>query len=118
MYQVIEFYLQNLRLARESSDLSGELSALNSLGRAYQALAENEKAADCFELALKIARNIGDGRGERVSLKNLNDLLSSTQKPEKSKKQSTKARRKKGSKADSGKSAGEQTFPSAPDEKQ
>lgn len=73
MHQVIEFYEQNLRLSRETGDARGELSALSSLARAYDALEERGKAVECYELALKIARQISDVRGERQLLKNLNE---------------------------------------------
>ncbi|HMV83645.1 MAG TPA: tetratricopeptide repeat protein [Blastocatellia bacterium] len=71
MHQVIEFYEQNLRLARETNDRRGELSALGSLGRAYEALNEMDKARDYFDLCLQVAREIGDVRQERSLLKHL-----------------------------------------------
>ncbi len=74
MYQVIEFYRQNLQLARETGDKRGELSALNSLGRAYQALEEHDKALECYESALIVARDVGDGRSERQTMKYINDV--------------------------------------------
>ena len=75
MHQVIEFYEQNLRLAQQTGDQRGEMAALNSLGRAYAALDERDKATQCFEQALQIARQISDVRGERQTLKNLNEVL-------------------------------------------
>lgn len=86
MYQVIEFYRQNLQLARETGDRRGELAALGSLGRAHQALEEHDKALECYEDALKIARDLGDVRGERQTLKNINDVV--TLSDDKSKKDS------------------------------
>jgi len=80
MYQVIEFYIQNLQLARDTGNPQGELAALNSLGRAYQALAEHDKAVECYEAALKIAHQLSDVRAERNTLKNLNDVLEPAQK--------------------------------------
>lgn len=73
MHQVIEFYEQNLRLAQQTGDQRGESAALNSLGTAYDALGEREKAVACYEQALQIARQVGDARGERLMLKKLND---------------------------------------------
>lgn len=75
MYQVIEFYQQNLQLARESGQRREEMSALASLGRAYDALHERDKAVEFYELALNIARELGDGRAERDALKHLNETL-------------------------------------------
>ncbi len=75
MYQVIEFYRQNLQLAREIGDRRGELAALSSLGRAYHALEEHDKALECYEDALKIARVLGDVRTERQTMKNINDVV-------------------------------------------
>ena len=75
MHQVIEFYEQNLRLAQQTGDQRGEMAALNSLGRAYAALDERDKATRCFEQALQIARQISDVRGERQTLKNLDEVL-------------------------------------------
>lgn len=71
MYQVIEFYQQNLRLARESGQRREEMSALASLGRAHDALQEHDKAVEFYELALSIARELGDSRTERDALKHL-----------------------------------------------
>ena len=75
MHQVIEFYQQNLQLARETGQRRDEMSALASLGRAYEALEERDKAVEFYELALKIARDVGDGRAERQALKHLNEAL-------------------------------------------
>lgn len=75
MHQVIEFYEQNLRLARETGDHRAELSALGSLGRAYDALEERDKAIACYEQALIVARSVGDARSERHMLKSLNETL-------------------------------------------
>ena len=75
MHQVIEFYEQNLRLSRQTGDQRGEMAALNSLGRAYAALDDRDKAIECFEQALQIARQISDLRGERQTLKNLHEVL-------------------------------------------
>ena len=75
MHQVIEFYEQNLRLSQQTGDQRGEMAALNSLGRAYAALDERDKAVQCFEQALQIARQISDLRGERQTLKNLDEML-------------------------------------------
>ena len=75
MHQVIEFYEQNLRLSRQTGDQRGEMAALNSLGRAYAALEERDKAVQCFEQALQIARQLSDLRGERQTLKNLDEIL-------------------------------------------
>lgn len=75
MYQVIEFYQQNLQLARESGQRREEMSALASLARAYDALQEKDKAVEFYELALKIARELGDSRAERDTLKHLNETL-------------------------------------------
>ena len=75
MHQVIEFYEQNLRLSRETADQRGEMAALNSLGRAYAALDDRDKAVECYEQVLRIARQIGDIRGERQTLKNLDEIL-------------------------------------------
>lgn len=72
MHQVIEFYEQNLQLARETGDRRGELSALGSLGRAYEALNETDKAREYFEMCLTVAREIGDLGQERTLLKHLN----------------------------------------------
>lgn len=74
MYQVIEFYEQNLRLSRETGDRRGEMSALGSLGRAHAALEQHDKAVECYEQALRIARQIGDARSERQTLKHLNEI--------------------------------------------
>jgi tetratricopeptide (TPR) repeat protein len=74
MHQVIEFYEQNLQIARETGDSRGEMSALGSLGRAFAALNERDKAIECFELSLKIAREIGDARNERYMLKHLHEV--------------------------------------------
>lgn len=79
MHHVIEFYEQNLKIARETGDIRGEMSALGSLGRAYDALSESDKAVECFELSLKIARQIGDARNERYMLKHLNETAGSTE---------------------------------------
>lgn len=72
-HQVIEFYQQNLQLARETGNRRDEMSALASLGRAYEALEERDKAIEFYELALKIAADLGDGRAERQTLKHLNE---------------------------------------------
>lgn len=74
-HQVIEFYQQNLQLARETGRRRDEMSALASLGRAFDALEERDKAIECYELALKIARDLDDARAERQTLKHLNDVL-------------------------------------------
>jgi tetratricopeptide (TPR) repeat protein len=79
MHQVIEFYEQNLKIARETGDSRGEMSALGSLGRAYDALNERDKAVECFELSLKIARAIGDARTERSMLKHLSEPPDATE---------------------------------------
>ena len=75
MYQVIEFYQQNLQLARESGQRREEMSALASLARAYDALQERDKAVEFYEMALDIARQLGDSRAERDTLKHLNATL-------------------------------------------
>lgn len=75
MYQVIEFYKQNLQLARESGQRREEMSALASLARAYDALQERDKAVEFYELALGIARQLGDSRAERDTMKHLNETL-------------------------------------------
>lgn len=72
-HQVIEFYQQNLQLARETGNRRDEMSALASLGRAYQALEEYAKAIEFYEQALNIAAELGDGRAERQTLKHLQD---------------------------------------------
>ncbi len=91
MHQVIEFYQQNLQLARETGQRRDEMSALASLGRAYDALEERAKAVEFYELALKIARDVGDGRAERQTLKHLNEALNPQVKKE-SQKASAKAK--------------------------
>lgn len=73
MHQVIEFYQQNLQLARETGNRRDEMSALASLGRAHEALEERDKAIEFYELALKIAAEVSDGRAERQTIKHLND---------------------------------------------
>lgn len=102
MYQVIEFYLQNLQLARESGQRRDEMSALASLARAHDALKERDKAVEFYELALTIARELGDGRAERDAVKHLNEALNpetrlraSRAKPAKRAKQSRKPGAKK-----------------------
>lgn len=77
MYQVIEFYEQNLRLARKTGDQHGEMGALGSLGRAYAALGEHDKAVECYKQVLELARQFGDARSERQTLKHLNEVLKS-----------------------------------------
>lgn len=72
-HQVIEFYQQNLQLARETGRRRDEMSALASLGKAYDALEDREKAIEFYELALKIARDLGDVRAERQTLIHLNE---------------------------------------------
>lgn len=49
------------------------MSALASLGKAYDALEEREKAIEFYELALKIARDLDDVRAERQTLMHLNN---------------------------------------------
>ncbi len=51
------------------------MSALASLARAYEALQERDKAVEFYELALGIARQLGDSRAERDTLKHLNETL-------------------------------------------
>ncbi len=94
MYQVIEFYQQNLQLARESGQRREEMSALASLARAYDALQEREKAVEYYELALEIARQLGDSRTERDTLKHLNETLN----PQPAKEPKAKARANKAAK--------------------
>ena len=77
MYQVIEFYEQNLRLSRKTGDQQGEMSALRSLGRAYAALGSHDQAVECYNQAIDLARQIGDARGERQTLRYLNEILNS-----------------------------------------
>lgn len=72
-HQVIEFYQQNLQLARETGNRRDEMSALASLGRAYEALEDRVKAIEFYEQALKIAAELGDGRAERQVIKHLHD---------------------------------------------
>lgn len=72
-HQVIEFYQQNLQLARETGNRRDEMSALASLGRAFEALEEHAKAIEFYEQALNIAAELGDGRAERQTLKHLQD---------------------------------------------
>ncbi len=101
MYQVIEFYQQNLRLARESGQRREEMSALASLARAHDALQEHDKAVEFYELALSIARELGDGRAERDALKHLNPqpqkekANATTKKAGRSRKASTKTNPRK-----------------------
>lgn len=94
MYQVIEFYKQNLQLARESGQRREEMSALASLARAYDALQERDKAVEFYELALSIARQLGDSRAERDTLKHLNETLN----PQPAKESKVKAGAKKAAK--------------------
>lgn len=72
-HQVIEFYQQNLQLARETGNRRDEMSALASLGRAFEALEERVKAIEFYEQALNIAAELGDGRAERQAIKHLHD---------------------------------------------
>ncbi|MDQ3009338.1 MAG: tetratricopeptide repeat-containing protein, partial [Acidobacteriota bacterium] len=51
------------------------MAALNSLGRAYAALDDRDKAVECYEQVLRIARQISNLRGERQTLKNLDEIL-------------------------------------------
>ena len=82
MHQVIEYYQENHKLARETGQRRDEMSALASLGRAYDALEERGKAVEFYEMALKIARDLGDGRAERQTLKQLNEALNPQAKKE------------------------------------
>ncbi len=50
--------------------------ALKGLGALYNERGENENARTCYEQALRIARRIGDRRGEAAALGNLGNLLS------------------------------------------
>jgi tetratricopeptide (TPR) repeat protein len=100
MHQVIEFYEQNLQIAREMGDRRGEMTALGSLARAYDALNERDKAIGYFDLALKIAREIGDSRNERDMLKHLNAALNANEEKKEDPAQVIrKPRKKKGASA-------------------
>ncbi|MFN0110873.1 MAG: tetratricopeptide repeat protein [Blastocatellia bacterium] len=95
MYQVIEFYQQNLQLAREAGQRREELSALFSLARAHDALQEREKAIEFYELALIVAKELGDGRAERDTLKHLNKAMNPEAKQKISKNKPAKTKRAK-----------------------
>lgn len=105
MYQVIEFYQQNLRLAREAGQRREEMSALASLARAHDALKEYDKAIEFYELSLLIARELGDGRAERDTLKHLNEAMNPEAKQRVSKKKPAKTKPAKRAKKSSRKRA-------------
>ena len=98
------------------------MSALASLARAYDALQEQDKAVEFYELALQIARELGDNRAERDALKHLNAFLNpqipretkakaGTQKTNQSHQSRAKKRPRKKSSAKAAKKAAKKTSP-------
>ncbi len=69
--KAIEYYEQQLTIAREIGDRRGEGNALGNLGNAYADLGDSRKAIEYYEQHLTIAREIGDRRGEGADLGNL-----------------------------------------------
>jgi tetratricopeptide (TPR) repeat protein len=55
---------------------------MNSLGRAYRALGQVERAVICYEQALTIAREVGDRRGEGEALGSLGIALRGSEQAE------------------------------------
>ncbi|MGB3517256.1 MAG: tetratricopeptide repeat protein, partial [Elainellaceae cyanobacterium] len=58
--KAIEYYEQNLAIAREIGDRRGEGNALGGLGNAYDGLSQYAKAIEYHEQRLAIAREVGD----------------------------------------------------------
>ena len=68
--KAIEYYEQDLAIAREIGYRRGEGQTLGNLGSAYGDLGETRKAIDYYEQRLAIARETGDRRGEGYALHN------------------------------------------------
>ena len=69
--KAIDFYKQQLTIARKIGDRRAGGNALGNLGNAYSYLGEPQKARGFYEQQLAIAREIGDRRGEGTALGNL-----------------------------------------------
>ena len=79
----LQSYQQALNIYREIKFRQGELWALGSTGRAYQALGKYDKAIDVLLQTLAIAREIKDRRGEGQALGGLGIAYSSLSKYDK-----------------------------------
>jgi len=73
--RLIDFYEQDLAIAREIGDRHGEGSTLGGLGNAYASLGEIGCAIEFFEQHLVVAREIGDRRGEALTSGKLGYVL-------------------------------------------
>ncbi|MFH0982870.1 MAG: tetratricopeptide repeat protein, partial [Planctomycetota bacterium] len=71
----IEFYEQDLVIAREIGDRRGEGAALGNLGNAHADLGDARKAIEFYEQQLVIVREIGDRLGESRASWNMGLLL-------------------------------------------
>ncbi len=69
--EAIEFHLQALNICEEAHDLGQKYSVLADLGQNYTALKEYEKALECLNESLKIARESGDRYLETSALNQL-----------------------------------------------
>jgi tetratricopeptide (TPR) repeat protein len=67
----IEFYEQQLQIARETGDRRGEGATLSNLGNAYYSLGETHRAIEFYEQDLAISRETGNRRNEGDALWNM-----------------------------------------------
>jgi tetratricopeptide (TPR) repeat protein len=81
--KAIEFYEQQLTIARAIGSRQNEVTALGSLANAYSALGQLEKAIRFYEQALTISREITDRRSEGAALGSLGLAHAANGQPEK-----------------------------------
>jgi tetratricopeptide (TPR) repeat protein len=69
--EAISSYLRSLALRKIQCDQRGQGIVLNNLGATYYRQGRPEEARDCYEASRQIARELGEGLSELVTLMNL-----------------------------------------------
>lgn len=72
--KALEFHLRSLQIEREQQNLDGQAQSLTSLGIAYEAMGNNQKAINSFEASLTIADSIGAPRFVAMNCNNLSRI--------------------------------------------
>ncbi|NES73208.1 MAG: tetratricopeptide repeat protein, partial [Okeania sp. SIO2D1] len=72
--KAIDYHQQDLHIAQDIKDRSGECIALESLGNVYEALGEYDKAIDYYQQSWQIAKDIGNCDREGGALRNLGSV--------------------------------------------